>query len=104
MSAPRMGLHNAARGEAQVHIDGVPKKLCLTLGALAQLEAAFDVVSLEELAQRLQRLSAGDSLIVLAALLSGAGEDIPLAELSRAAIDVQAAARAIDEAFRLAFE
>lgn len=103
MSAPRMGPHNAARGEAHLQINGAPKKLCLTLGALAQLEAAFDVVSLEELAQRLQRLSAGDSLIVLAALLSGAGEDIALGELARASIDVQAAAQAIDEAFRLAF-
>lgn len=103
MSAPRPSPANAARGEVRLAIDGQAHTLCLTLGALAQLEAAFDVVSLEELAQRLERLSAGDCLIVLAALLGGAGQDFSPADLARSAIDVQAAALAIDEAFRLAF-
>ncbi len=103
MSAPLKGAANAARGEVRLMIDGQAHTLCLTLGALAQLEAAFDVISLEDLAQRLERLSAGDSLIVLAALLSGAGHDLSPADLARSAIDVQDAALAIDEAFRLAF-
>lgn len=103
MSASKPGLANAARGEVRLAINGQAHTLCLTLGALAQLEAAFDVVSLEELAQRLERLSAGDCLIVLAALLGGAGQEISPAELARCSIDVQAAATAIDEAFRLAF-
>lgn len=103
MSADAPSLVNAARGEAQLLINGAPHKLCLTLGALAQLEAAFDVVSLEELAERLLRLSAGDSLIVLAALLAGAGTGFSPAELAKASINAQAAAQAIDEAFRLAF-
>lgn len=97
-------LRNAARGEVALAIDGVERRLCLTLGALAELEAAFDVVSLEELAARLAKLSAADSLVVLAALLAGGGEAMAPAALAQARIDVRAAAEAIGEAFRLALE
>jgi hypothetical protein len=60
--------HNRARGEVLLEVDGRALRLCLTLGALAELEAAFDVVSLTELAERLAHLTAADLIIVLAAL------------------------------------
>lgn len=97
-------LVNAARGEVALVIDGAPRTLCLTLGALAKLEAAFDVASLEELAERLVRLSAADCLVVLEALLEGGGAAIAGPDLAHARIDVKAAAEAIGEAFRLALE
>lgn len=85
---------NKARGEAILTIDGAPRRLCLTLGALARLEAAFDADGLDALAVRLGRIAAGDLIIVLAALL----DDTPEA-LAAAQIDVKAAARDIGEAF-----
>jgi hypothetical protein len=100
MSA-RKALVNAARGETALMIDGQARTLCLTLGALARLEAAFDVVSLSELAVRLQHMSAGDLLIVLAALMN---EETSVADLARADIDLRDAAAAVTAAFRLALD
>ncbi len=92
-------LANAARGEVLLEIDGRPQRLCVTLGALAELEAAFDAASLGELGERLAQLTASDLITVLAAL-SGTST----AELARANIDPKAAAQAVAEAFRLAFD
>lgn len=96
-------VHNAARGEVVLEIDGRPRRLCLTLGALAELETAFDAVSLTQLAERLTSLSAGDLLIVLAALTAGGGEALSSAELASARVDPRAAAAAVAEAFHAAF-
>lgn len=96
------GLCNRARGEVLVEIDGAPRRLCLTLGALAELESAFEVRSLKNLAERLGRLTAADLMIVLAALLRGGGEPLTPAALADARIDVRAAARAVSDAFERA--
>lgn len=89
---------NRARGEVLLEIGGEPRRLCVTLGALAELEAAFDAGSLAELGERLARLTASDLITVLAAL-SG----LSAAELAAARIDPREAANAVAEAFRLAF-
>jgi hypothetical protein len=67
--------------------DGRPRRLVLTLGALAELEAAFDVGDLTALAERFEtgRLSAGDLIRILGAGLRGAGEEISDAEIGRLA-------------------
>jgi hypothetical protein len=101
MSAP---LFNRARGEAALDIDGAPHRLCLTLGALAELEAAFDVEGFAALGERFAAMSASDMLTVLAALSAGGGAPKTSAELAAAAIDPRAAAAAIAAAFRRAFE
>lgn len=90
---------NSARGEVLLEIDGRPRRLCVTLGALAELEGAFDVGSLSELGERLAQLTASDLIIVLAAL-SGTST----AELASAEIDPKAAANAVADAFRIAFD
>lgn len=92
-------LANTTRGEVLLEIDGRPQRLCVTLGALAELEAAFDAASLSDLGERLGQLTASDLILVIAAL-SGTSA----AELARAEIDPQAAAHAVAEAFRLAFD
>lgn len=89
---------NRARGEVLIEIDGQKRRLCVTLGALAELEAAFDINSFAELGERLAHLTASDLITVLAALSGHAS-----AELARADIDPKAAANAVAEAFRLAF-
>jgi hypothetical protein len=96
-------LHNQARGEVLLAIDGRERRLCVTLGALAELEAAFDVISLAELGERLAHLTAADLLIVIAALTAGGGEAMNTAALANARIDARAAALAVAEAFRAAF-
>lgn len=96
--------HNKARGEVLLEIDGRPRRLCVTLGALAELEAAFDVVSLSELAERLAQLTASDLILVLAALTAGGGEALSTGELASARIDTKSAAQAVAAAFSVAFD
>lgn len=90
---------NAARGEVLLEIDGRAQRLCVTLGALAELEGAFDVASLSELGERLGQMTAADLITVIAAL-SGT----TTAEIAHAEIDPKAAANAVADAFRAAFD
>lgn len=92
-------LVNTARGEVLLEIDGDRRRLCVTLGALAELEGAFDVGSLAELGERLAQLTASDLITVVAALSATSP-----AEIAHAEIDPKAAANAVAEAFRAAFD
>ena len=67
---------NVRRGDIAAMIDGTPRRLCLTLGSLAELEEAFAASDLAALTTRFSsgRLSARDLMVVIAAGLSGAGE------------------------------
>src|SRR5262245_38149539 len=69
---------NPHRGEIEANLDGQPYTLCLTLGALAELEHAFGEEDMLALAQRFQagRLSARDATRIIGAGLRGAGHDI----------------------------
>ena len=90
---------NKARGEVLLRIGERDVRLCLTLGALAELEAAFDVISLAELSERLAHLTAADLIVVLAALAQGGGAPISAAELAAENVDPRAAADAVAQAF-----
>lgn len=96
-------LVNAARGEVLLMIDGAPRRLCVTLGALAELEAAFDAPNLTALAERLGHLGPSELLVVIAALSGGGGEGVTPQDLARADIDPRAAAQAVAAAFARAF-
>ena len=78
---------------------GVERRLCLTLGALAEIETALGLDGLGALAERMRALSARDLLIVLAALLRGGGEREMADGLERAAVDPGEAAEAVAKAF-----
>lgn len=69
---------NRRRGEIFAELDGRPRRLCLTLGALAELEAAYAADDLAALVQRFStgRLSALDMMRVIGAGLRGGGEDV----------------------------
>ncbi|WP_394690019.1 gene transfer agent family protein [Hoeflea sp.] len=66
---------NRHRGEIAARLDGEVRLMCLTLGALAELETAFGVANLAELAERFEtgKLSAGDIIRIVGAGLRGAG-------------------------------
>lgn len=74
---------NRRRGEISATLDGQEYRLCLTLGALAELEDAFGVQDLNALAERFSsgRMSAKDMLEVIAAGLRGGGEKTAAKEL-----------------------
>jgi len=93
---------NAVRGEVRLVIEGVAHVLCLTIGALAEIEGALGLASLGELGERLKHPSVKDFIAVLGALLRGGGHDIADPALARLQIDLKAAATAIAEAFAAA--
>ena len=66
---------NRHRGEIEAILDGERRVLCLTLGALAELETAFAVDSLTGLAERFSsgRLKAEDLIRIIGAGLRGGG-------------------------------
>jgi Phage tail tube protein, GTA-gp10 len=66
---------NRHRGEVAAKLNGRDWILCLTLGALAELETAFEADNLSELIARFStgRLSARDMLRILCAGLRGGG-------------------------------
>lgn len=66
---------NRHRGEIEAVFDGERRVLCLTLGALAELEMAFAVDSLTGLAERFSsgRLKADDLIRIIGAGLRGGG-------------------------------
>ena len=93
---------NAARGEAVAVLAGAPRRLCLTLGALAELEGAWGVHGWAALAERLRALSPCDLMDVLAALLRGGGEVELAAALDGAPVTAGEAAQAVAQAFAAA--
>ena len=78
---------------------GAERRLCLTLGALAEIETAFRLSGVEALAERMRALSANDLMVVLAALLRGGGEGAFAGELDRVAVTPREAAEAVAAGF-----
>lgn len=66
---------NRRRGEIGAMLDGEQRVLCLTLGALAELEGAFAADDLGALVERFGsgRLSAADMVRIIGAGLRGGG-------------------------------
>ena len=87
------GFANRHRGEIEARINGQNYRLCLTLGALAELETAFGETDLLALAERFERgrISANDAILVIGAGLRGAGHTISNDELATMQIDGGAA-------------
>ena len=75
---------NRHRGETEAVIGGAPRRLCLTLGALAELEHKLGAGDLVGLAARFEagRLGARDVLAVIACGLRGGGEAVTDAEVA----------------------
>ena len=75
---------NKYRGEIEAKLDGKSFRLCLTLGALAELEAAFGDEDMLALATRFEkgRIAAMDCVRIIGAGLRGAGYEIANSEVA----------------------
>ena len=75
---------NRRRGEVALQLGDTRYTLCLTLGALAELEDAFGVQDLNALAERFGtgRLSSRDLLTLLVVALRGGGHALSDAEVA----------------------
>ncbi len=84
---------NRRRGEISAMFDGKACRLCLTLGALAELEDAFAAEDISSLVQRFSagRLSARDIIRVIAAGLRGGGNPVTDEEVAAMSCDGGAA-------------
>ena len=77
------------RGEIEAVIGGETRMLCLTLGALAELEARLQAGDLVGLAERFAtgRVSARDLTAILGAGLRGGGNAVTDDDLARLSIE-----------------
>ena len=84
---------NRHRGEIEATFDGRPFTLCLTLGALAELEHAYGGEDVLSLAMRFEqgRIKASDAIRVIGAGLRGAGHTIADAEVANFKVEDGAA-------------
>lgn len=84
-----MSMANLHRGEISAKLDGAPYTLCLTLGALAELEERLGGEDILALAQRFEsgRITAREAMCVIGAGLRGAGNDITDNAVGRMQVD-----------------
>ena len=80
---------NSQRGEIAALIEGEEKVLCLTLGALAELEARLGAGDLVALSERFAggRVSARDLTAILGAGLRGGGNAVTDDDIARMSIE-----------------
>jgi hypothetical protein len=80
---------NRHRGEVEATLDGARYILCLTLGALAELETRLAAQDLMGLARRFEQgaLSASEAIAVIGAGLRGGGNDIDDTAVARMRVD-----------------
>jgi hypothetical protein len=84
---------NPHRGEISAVLDGREYTLCLTLGALAELEQALGADDLVALAERFEkgRIASSDAIRIIGAGLRGAGNGIGDADVAAMRCDDAAA-------------
>ena len=75
---------NILRGEIEADLDGEAYTLCLTLGALAELETAFESETLLGVIERFQsgQMRAKDIMAVICAGLKGGGHECTLDDVA----------------------
>jgi hypothetical protein len=98
---------NRRRGEVGLELGGARYTLCLTLGALAELEDAFGVTDLQALGARFTggTLSSRDLIKLLGAALRGGGHDLGDAEVAALPLEggVERIVAALTDCLVLAF-
>jgi hypothetical protein len=103
----KSGMANRMRGEIEAELGGRRLVLCLTLGALAELESAYGDSDLVALAERFERgrIGARDAIRVIGAGLRGAGNAVSDEDVAAMAVEGGAVgyARIVSELLRATF-
>ncbi len=98
---------NRRRGEVALDLGGERYTLCLTLGALAELEDAFGVADLQALGTRFADggLSSRDLIKLLGVALRGGGHDLGDAEVAALPLErgIEPVVQALTECLLLTF-
>ena len=84
---------NRHRGEIEAALTGKTYTLCLTLGALAEIESAYGGEDLIAIAERFEkgRIGASDAIRVIGAGLRGAGNVVSDSEVAAMTVEGGAA-------------
>ena len=98
---------NTIRGEISANLDGKSWVLCLTLGALTELESALEADNLGKLADKFSNgtLRSSDLLKIIAAGLKGGGYELSEQEVAEMRVEggvsgyVDIAARLLQASF-----
>jgi len=98
---------NARRGEIEALIDGERRILCLTLGALAEIETAFGVDNVADLVGRISlgRIGSAAMIAILGAALRGGGNVVADEDVADMRVDggVEGAIRLVAKLLTSAF-
>ncbi len=89
-------------GRVEFLIGDQPYTLCLTLGALMEIEQALGIDGLNQIGDRLAKPRAKDLVAILGALLRGGGHELSDADVARLPIDLPALADKLVETFTAA--
>jgi hypothetical protein len=92
---------NPLRGETSFLAAGEKFVMRLTLGALAEIESAFNVASLSDLAARLKSFATSDIATVAAALLRAGGHEVTANDVLKLPVDLATIVQAIADVFAL---
>ncbi|MFQ5954026.1 MAG: gene transfer agent family protein [Kiloniellales bacterium] len=92
----------ARDGRVELLIGDQPHTLCLTLGALMEIEQGLGIDGLNEIGDRLAKPRAKDLLAIVGALLRGGGHELSDADVARLPIDLPALADKLIETFAAA--
>ncbi len=98
---------NRRRGEVGLELGGERYTLCLTLGALAELEDAFGVADLQALGTRFTEggLSSRDLIKLLGVALRGGGHELSDAMVAALPLEcgIEPVVQALSDCFLLTF-
>lgn len=93
---------NRVRGEVALQAGDQTFRLCLTLGALAEIETALSLENLSGLGERLDQPRAQDVLAILGALLRGGGHAVSDADVAILPLELPEVSAKIAAAFEAA--
>lgn len=94
---------NRQRGEVLIEgPEGKEYKLCLTLGAIAQIEEGLEVESLTQIDEVMKKARMKDVITIFVALLNGGGEDVSRKDMMRWKVPLQELMEKIRETFAAA--
>lgn len=93
---------NKLRGEVALQMESDTFTLCLTLGALAEIESHFGAGNLSELDGCLSKPNTADLIAILGALMRGGGHEVSNQDVANFSVNFAQSVKAIAEAFQAA--